>query len=147
MEKAKGYFACSGCQWHSIRDSQLASSWPYKARRGELKPCVMLFSGQYPQVDTFLFPRTQQFYDSQHTVIIVAVKPLSLFSFYTVLELICPNSVWNLKGTLHGAVKKQRHFFCLRKAHWAERQSKQKRLPLVIFWYRSHVVIVRKHEN
>ena len=46
----------------------------------------MFFSGQYPQVDTFQFPRTQQFYDSQHTVVIVAVKPLVFFSFYTGLE-------------------------------------------------------------
>lgn len=60
MEMAKGYFACFGCQWNNIRKSQLASSQPYMAWRGELERGVSLFSEQYPQVDTFQIPRTQQ---------------------------------------------------------------------------------------
>lgn len=61
-----------------------SSSCPYSAWRGELKPCAMLFSGQYPQVDIVQLPRTQPCCDSPHTAVIVAVKPLK--SFYTDLK-------------------------------------------------------------
>lgn len=149
MEKAEGYFACFGCQKHSIRKSQLASSRPYMAWRGELECGVMLFSGQYPQGDSFQIPRTQQFYDSWHTIVIVAVKPLSFFSFCSVLETSWSAQIvyeiW--KKHYSRTLKNQRLSFRFRKAHRTQTQSKQKQLPLVIFWYRSHVLIVRKHEN
>lgn len=136
MSKAKDYFACSGWQWQNIRDSQLASSWPYMAWRGELKPLL------------WAVPASRYFLVSQNSAILWLTAycyncgcQVSQSFFF----LHSPEARWSVqiayeiwKKHCNRMLKSRDALFVLEKHTWAQIQSKQKRLPLVIFWYRSH---------